>query len=76
MSSIMHQDCFTANESGGGIRKNMEKARETEHSKNYKKVMGYYDGGYWSEARVKNAVAKGWITASEYEEITEDNYDG
>ena len=53
----------------------MEKARETEHSKNYKKVMGYYDGGYWSEARVKNAVAKGWITASEYEEITEDNYD-
>lgn len=50
--------------------------REKEHSKNYEKVRGYYDGGFWNEARVKNAVLKGWITADEYTEITGTAYDG
>ena len=40
------------------------------HSKNYEKVKKYYDEGYWSDARVRNAVLKGWITYAEYEEIT------
>ncbi len=48
---------------------------EKTHSKNYEKVKGYYDGGYWSEVRVKNAVTKSWITESEYEEITGGAYD-
>lgn len=51
-------------------------ANENAHSRNYEKVKGYYDGGYWNEARVKNAVAKGWITEDEYETITGDSYDG
>lgn len=54
----------------------MAKAKESAYSKNYEKVKGYYNGGYWSEARVKNAVAKGWITENEYEEITGAHYDG
>lgn len=51
-------------------------ANEITHSRNYEKVRGYYDGGFWNEARVKNAVAKGWITESEYEEITGAGYAG
>lgn len=49
-------------------------AKTTEHSKNYDKVKGYYNGEYWNKARVKNAVAKGWITEEEYEEITGEAY--
>lgn len=49
-------------------------AKATEHSKNYDKVRGFYNGGYWNEARVKNAVVKGWITENEYEEITGEAY--
>lgn len=41
-----------------------------EHSAKFEKVKGYYDNGLWNETRVTNAVAKGWITESEYEEIT------
>lgn len=44
------------------------------HSKNFEKIKVYYDGGYWNDARVKNAVTKGWITESEYAEITENSY--
>ena len=54
----------------------MEKAKESAHSKNYEKVKEYYNGGYWKEARVKNAVTKGWIKESEYEQITGNSYDG
>ncbi len=54
----------------------MAKAVESTHSRNYEKVKGYYDGWYWGKERVKNAVAKGWITESEYEEITGVPYDG
>lgn len=40
------------------------------HSKNYEKVYNFYREGYWSKQKVKNAVIKGWITESEYREIT------
>lgn len=35
----------------------------------FEKVKAYYDRGLWSEARVKLAVEKGWITEEEYAEI-------
>ncbi len=41
-----------------------------EHSKNYGKVKRYFDLGVWTEGMVHNAVAKAWITAEEYAEIT------
>jgi len=49
--------------------------KEKAYSKNYEKVRGYYDGGFWNEARVKNAVTKGWITEDEDTEITGNRYD-
>lgn len=36
----------------------------------YDVVKKYYDLGLWTEAQVRNAVAKGWITADEFQEIT------
>lgn len=44
------------------------------YSKNYEKVKNFYDCGVWNEARVRNAVLKGWITAAEYKEITGADY--
>ena len=41
-----------------------------EHSAKFEKVKDYYDRGLWNEARVAIAVVKGWITETEYEEIT------
>lgn len=41
----------------------------SEHSEKFELVKGYYDAGLWKKKAVKNAVAKGWITAEEYEEI-------
>ena len=35
----------------------------------FDKVRNYYIKGLWDEKRVKNAVAKGWITHEEYNEI-------
>lgn len=52
----------------------MAKTNEVTRSKNYEKVKGYYDGGYWNDVRVRNAVAKGWITESEFKEITGGDY--
>ena len=46
-----------------------------EHSEKYELVKGYYDNGFWKKKAVKNAVAKGWITAEEYEEITGEPYE-
>lgn len=43
-------------------------------SAKFEKVKDYFERGLWSKAWVKNAVAKGWITESEYEEITEEAY--
>lgn len=41
-----------------------------EHSKNFDKVKKYWDQRLWNEARVRNAVAKEWITKDEFKEIT------
>lgn len=43
-------------------------------SKYFNLVKHNYDKGLWSEARVRNAVEKGWITAEEYQEITGEVY--
>lgn len=42
----------------------------TEHSEHFEQVKYWYDNGFWSDIRVRNAVTKGWITAAEYTEIT------
>lgn len=44
-------------------------------SKKFALVKRYYDQGLWSKARVRNAVAKEWITAEEYEIITGEVYE-
>lgn len=46
------------------------------HSKKFKKVKGYYDSGLWSKSKVHDAVAHGWITESEFLEITGEIYNG
>lgn len=38
-------------------------------SKYFTIVKSNYDNGLWSEARVHNAVEKGWITEDEFELI-------
>ena len=42
------------------------------HSKQFEKIKRYYDEGFWNDARVRNAVVKGWITEEEFTEITEE----
>lgn len=49
-------------------------AQEVEHSPRFDEVKGYYDSGWWKKKAMKNAVARGWITAAEYEEITGEVY--
>lgn len=39
-------------------------------SPKYELVKRYYDDGLWSEAQVRNAVVKEWITAKEFKQIT------
>lgn len=39
-------------------------------SPKFNKVKRYYDTGMWNIAMVRNAVAKNWITAEEFTEIT------
>ena len=36
----------------------------------YDKVKYYYDNGLWDIDRVRNAVVKGWITTTQFAEIT------
>ena len=43
-------------------------------SPKYEMIKGFYDQGLWSETKVRNAVIKGWITASEFKEITGKDY--
>lgn len=43
-------------------------------SKYYAIVKRNYDNGFWSIDKVRDAVAKGWITVDEYEEITGEVY--
>lgn len=48
------------------------------HSKNFDKVKNFYDRGFWSISRVRNAVtnpkSNPWITEEEYKEITGEDY--
>lgn len=44
------------------------------HSKKFNDVRSYYKYHMWKKRQVENAVKKGWITASEYEEITGESY--
>ena len=46
-----------------------------EHSPKFELVKSFYDEGLWSKKAVRNAVKKGWITAAEYEEITDEKYE-
>lgn len=41
---------------------------QSEKSKKFDRVKGYYDKGLWTEEMVRNAVGR-WITADEAEEI-------
>lgn len=45
-------------------------------SKRYEQVKSYYDNGLWNLTRVRNAVVKSWITATEFEMITGQPYEG
>ena len=39
-------------------------------SAKFEEVKSYYDMGIWSEKKVRNAVIKDWITATEFQLIT------
>lgn len=39
-------------------------------SAKFEEVKSYFDMGTWSEKKVRNAVVKGWITATEFQTIT------
>ena len=41
----------------------------------FEKIKKYYDAGVWNEQRVRDAVAKGAITAEEFKEITGEEYE-
>ena len=43
-------------------------------SADFAKLKGYFDGGLWTKKQIGDAVAKGWITAGEYREITGEDY--
>lgn len=40
----------------------------------FEKIKCYYDSGAWTKIMVRNAVAKGKITADEYRMITKEDY--
>lgn len=44
-------------------------------SKKFDLVKYYYDHGLWSVKKVRDAVAKRWITETEFAEITGRPYD-
>ena len=39
-------------------------------SKHFAEVKEFFDKGIWSEEKVREAVAKNWITAAEFQTIT------
>lgn len=45
-----------------------------EHSAKFEDIKAWYEAGIWKKKAVKNAVVKGWITPSEYEEIVGEPY--
>ncbi len=55
-------------------KKNWRKTRMNEKSKKFDLVKQYYDDGFWSIKKVRNAVIKGWITEEEFTEITGEEY--
>lgn len=56
-------------------KKTTKAVEPVEHSAKFDLVKRYYDTGLWKKKAVRNAVAKGWITAAEYEEITGEIYE-
>lgn len=44
------------------------------HSVKYDMVRKFYKTKMWNEQQVRNAVTKGWITATEFYEITGKEY--
>lgn len=36
----------------------------------YTKIKRWYDSGFWSIKKVRDAVERNWITEEEFEEIT------
>lgn len=40
----------------------------------FEKIKAYYDKGLWNKEMVRNAVIKGKITATQYEEIVHEPY--
>lgn len=40
------------------------------YSKHFVEVKEFFDKGVWSEEKVREAVAKNWITAAEFQAIT------
>ncbi|MBP5163251.1 MAG: XkdX family protein [Spirochaetales bacterium] len=49
--------------------------KSNNHSPKFEMVKDFYDRGKWSEAKVHNAVVKGWITEEEYAEIVGEDYE-
>lgn len=45
-----------------------------EHSRMFDDIKRWYDDGFWSKKKVRNAVIKEKITEEEYEEITGEIY--
>lgn len=43
-------------------------------SAKYETVKNYWNLGLWNEQKVRNAVAKGWITPTEFKIITGKDY--
>lgn len=43
-------------------------------SKKYMMIKSAYERGTWNKEMVRNAVAKYWITETEYTEITGERY--
>lgn len=39
-------------------------------SKHFEEIKKYYDAGVWNEQKLREAVAKNWINASEFQVIT------
>ncbi len=56
-------------------KKKVQEPAPVEHSPKFELVKSYYDSGLWKKKAVRNAVVKAWITAAEYEEITDEIYE-
>ena len=39
-------------------------------SKHFEQVKEFFDKGVWNETKLREAVAKNWITAAEFQKIT------